>query len=382
MTIDPRVLAGATALLIAGLLLLLYVYRRRTFILLWAAAWTLMAASMFAATRWYESPKATLAAYGSSQFLAILAALTLVLSADAYRAPVRWRRGYSLFLLSLLIWFVLAPLALSRDAAFIPGYVLTGGALSAAGVAHLALLRHVRLLGATVVGSALVVGGAIYLTIPFATVEAQNAATGGATVLNVVLYVVTGLGMQLMAFEDMTYELRRTNKSLKAAQWELRQMVTTDGLTGCRNRRFFDEIIHKELERHKRYRIPLSFMFVDIDKFKTINDTLGHETGDVVLQQVAGFLIGHLREADYVFRWGGDEFLILISCSETAARIKAEALTKAFAASDETATLPPGVGLSVGCAEVSPETDDVMALVKTADERMYENKRSVRRQKW
>jgi diguanylate cyclase (GGDEF)-like protein len=176
----------------------------------------------------------------------------------------------------------------------------------------------------------------------------------------------------------MTYELRVTNKRLEVAQDELREMVTTDSLTGCRNRRYFDEIIHREVQRHRRYRIPLSLLFVDVNSFKAVNDTLGHEAGDRVLQRVAAFLIKKVREADYVFRWGGDEFLILISCTEREALRKGADLQAAFAASDEAAALPRGVGLSVGCAEVPAEADDVHALVKVADERMYVNKRSTK----
>jgi c-di-GMP phosphodiesterase len=201
------------------------------------------------------------------------------------------------------------------------------------------------------------------------------AAGGRATFVNLGIYLFTALGMQLMTFEDMTYELRTTNKRLESAQGELRQMVTTDALTGCRNRRFFDEIIGREIQRRRRYNIPLSLLFVDVDRFKAINDTLGHEAGDRVLQRVAAFLIRNVREADYVFRWGGDEFLILISCREEEAVYKGSELQAAFAASAEADSPPAGLGLSVGCAEVPPDTTDIMAIVKTADERMYLDKR-------
>jgi diguanylate cyclase (GGDEF)-like protein len=116
-------------------------------------------------------------------------------------------------------------------------------------------------------------------------------------------------------------------------------------------------------------------LFIDIDRFKAINDTLGHEAGDRVLQRVAAFLIRHVREADYVFRWGGDEFLILISCTEGEAIKKGAELKLAFAVSSDAAALPRGVNVSVGAAEVVPEANDVMAVVKLADERMYADKK-------
>jgi len=226
------------------------------------------------------------------------------------------------------------------------------------------------LLGATLVGAMLLAFGA--LNFWFATLPAL--AGGGVVLLTLVIFLLAALGMQLMTFEDMTYELRRTNRRLESAQSDLRQLVITDALTGMRNRRFFDEVIDRELQRHRRYKSPLSIVFIDIDRFKKINDTLGHETGDRVLREVASFLLRHIREADYVFRWGGDEFLVLISCGEEEAIRRGVTLQEAFAASPQLASLPPGVALSIGCVEVPPETDDIMPLVQAADERMYVDK--------
>jgi diguanylate cyclase (GGDEF)-like protein len=152
-------------------------------------------------------------------------------------------------------------------------------------------------------------------------------------------------------------------------------MVVTDPLTGTHNRRFFDEVIGRELQRHQRYRMPLSVVFVDIDRFKAINDTLGHETGDRVLREVALFLLRNIREADYIFRWGGDEFVVLISCTEDEALRRARDLQHAFATAPQTAHLPQGVALSVGVVEVPADVDDIMPLIQAADERMYANKR-------
>ena len=119
----------------------------------------------------------------------------------------------------------------------------------------------------------------------------------------------------------------------------------------------------------------MSLLFVDIDRFKQINDALGHDAGDRVLQYVARFLKRNIREADFVFRWGGDEFLVLISCTEDEAIRRARDLQHAFATAPHAAHLPPGVALSVGCVEVPPDIDDMMPLIQAADERMYANKK-------
>ena len=373
--INPRSLAGVAAIVIAALLLLLYVYRRRPFIVWWIGAWMLFAASFLVTRHTFSSVKIEWMVYGGAQFVGILASLVLVVATDAYRHRPRLRRGYGLLLLPIAIWFVLAPAALGPLSAFAPGHVLIAGALAVAGAAHLLLLREARLIGAAVVGTALLVLAGINLWT--AAVVGQPDAPAIATMmfLTTVVFLVTALGMQLMTFEDMTYELRRTNRRLEVAQDELRHLAITDPLTGCRNRRFFDEIITRELKRHSRYQTPLSLLFVDVDRFKAINDTLGHEVGDQVLRHVAAFLVKNIREADYVFRWGGDEFLVLMTCTASQATNRAVQLQASFAASPETATLPAGVALSVGTVAVPPETTDIMPLIQSADEKMYANKK-------
>ncbi len=274
-----------------------------------------------------------------------------------------------------MLWFTLAPLILQAAAVFAPGHLLIAGALLAAGAGHLLLLRQVRMLGAAVTGAGLI---ALAFVNAWVAITLPSPDASGATrslLISAVLYLITAGGMQLMTFEDMTYELRRTNRRLEHAQGRLRRMVITDPLTGCRNRRFFDEIIGRELQRHRRYGIPLSLLFVDIDRFKTINDTFGHDVGDEVLKHVASFLLANIREADYVFRWGGDEFLVLISCPEAEARKRGAALEIAFTGSPDVRAMPAEVRLSIGCAEVRDDAADVMSLVKVADGRMYENKR-------
>jgi diguanylate cyclase (GGDEF)-like protein len=376
--VNPRTLTGAAAFVIASVLLLLYAYRRRLFILWWIAGWLLLGLSMFLAAHPFVTREIQSMAYGGAQFIGILGAFAFVIAADAYRHRPRFRRAYSLALLPVAIWFSLAPVALGTPAVFAPGHVLIAGAFAAAGAAHLLLLRQVRMLGAALIGATFLFLTALNLWIAAAVPGPDAPVLGRAFFVTSVVVLVTALGMQLMAFEDMTSELRRTNRRLEAAQSDLRQLVITDTLTGCRNRRFFHEIIGRELQRHRRYETPLSILFIDIDRFKTINDTLGHETGDQVLRQVAAFLLRNIREADYVFRWGGDEFLVLISCAEDEARRRGQQLQKNFAESPEMSALPAGVGLSIGCVEVPREATDITALVQAADERMYVNKKRLR----
>jgi diguanylate cyclase (GGDEF)-like protein len=376
--INPLHVAGQGALVVTAVLLLLFFYRRRLYILFWTAGWFLVSASMFLAGQPIANERVHLLAYGVSQFVGILSALFFVLSADAYPARPRVRRGYAIVLLAVLLWFALGPLALGSWAVFKPGHVLIAGALAAAAAGHLILLRQVRMLGAAVVGTALLFISGTHVWIVLRVDAPGSPAAANAFVFSLVLYLIAALGMQLMTFEDMTWELRRTNRRLEAAQAKLRRMVITDPLTGCRNRRFFDEIIGREMQRHQRYGMPMSVVFVDVDRFKAINDSLGHDAGDRVLREVAAFLLSNIREADYVFRWGGDEFLILLSCGEDEARRRGTALQIDFARYAAASALPPGVGLSIGSAELTSKTAGVMSVIKLADERMYENKRAFR----
>jgi diguanylate cyclase (GGDEF)-like protein len=378
-SINPRNLVGAGAFVVSGLLLLLFFYRRRLYILFWVNGWVLLGVSMLIAARSYGNQKTEWLAYGVSQFIGIMSAMMFVVSADAYPMKLRITRSYAYAIVPVFMWFALSPLVLDPSAVFVPGHVLTAGGLAAAGVTYLMMVRQVRMLGAAVVGVSLLVIAGSHVWIVLKVGAPNERGASSALFFSLIPYLITALGMQLMTFEEMTLELRRTNRRLETAQGKLRRMVITDPLTGCRNRRFFDEVIGRELHRHDRHGIPLSILFIDIDRFKAVNDVLGHDAGDEVLRRVASFLLSHIREADYVFRWGGDEFLVLISCGEEEAHHRGLALQTAFARSFDMTSLPSPVGLSIGCAEIDPDTDNVMALIRLADERMYHNKRTLQR---
>jgi len=103
----------------------------------------------------------------------------------------------------------------------------------------------------------------------------------------------------------------------KRLEEQLRKLSTTDGLTGLFNRRFLDESITTEFHRAVRTHVPLSVIMIDIDHFKTFNDTHGHEQGDRVLQAVAKAIRGALRKYDLPCRYGGEEFMAILPNSDT-----------------------------------------------------------------
>jgi diguanylate cyclase (GGDEF)-like protein len=97
----------------------------------------------------------------------------------------------------------------------------------------------------------------------------------------------------------------------RAAEGRLKQIASTDELTQAFNRSKFEEIIGKEMDRAARGRQPLSVIIFDIDRFKMVNDNFGHLTGDHVLRTLADIVRGHIRDSDYLVRWGGEEFLVV-----------------------------------------------------------------------
>lgn len=366
--------ASVAALVLAALLLLLYLYRRRPYILEWAIGWGFFAAALFLVSREPAASAVARLLTGVAQFLLICGSLLFVVSADDFRQRPRRRARYLVWLLPLALWFTLAPLALEPWSVLVPGHLVVAAVLASAGVGFALIARRTTLLGAALVGSMFGLASVANAWVSLVFAGVAPGVPFQILTATAVVFLLAALGMHLLVFEDMTYELRRANRRLEAAQADLRQLVITDPLTGCYNRRFFDEIIGHEVQRHRRYGIPLSILFVDVDRFKAVNDALGHEAGDRLLQQVAAFLTRHVREADYVFRWGGDEFLILLTCTEPEAGRKGRELKARFAETPELAALPHGVGLSVGCSEVPDDIEDIARIVRLADERMYRDK--------
>ena len=160
---------------------------------------------------------------------------------------------------------------------------------------------------------------------------------------------------------------------LRRSQALLARLVTQDQLTNVLNARAFADRLSQELDRNRRYPRPLALLYMDLDNFKVINDTHGHQTGDAVLRLVADAMRSSVRQADVVGRLGGDEFAVLMpetdaQLADSAAKRLASSLRNVFRGT-------PNVTASIGvvsCTATEANTDD---LLRRADQAMYDAKR-------
>jgi len=152
-----------------------------------------------------------------------------------------------------------------------------------------------------------------------------------------------------------------------------RELSETDVLTGLPNARSLRTAAVLEIARSRRYGQPLSLAFIDVDDFKRVNDSAGHDAGDQVLKHVAAAIRSKLRETDVVARYGGDEFIVLLpNADEVAARTTAKKLMRAVDEAMCGSEWP--VSVSVGAVTCASSQMTVETMVQSADRLMYEAK--------
>jgi len=156
---------------------------------------------------------------------------------------------------------------------------------------------------------------------------------------------------------------------------QVKSMAIRDALTGLYNYGYFKEALHYEVEKSRRYKTPLSLLFLDIDDFKRVNDTLGHLKGDKIMRQVAAILKKGIRQADLLCRYGGDEFVMLLSQTPPdQAILLAERLRQSIVRSSmNRPEQDPKITVSIGVAGLEPEMS-TESLIKEADEAHYRAK--------
>ncbi len=177
---------------------------------------------------------------------------------------------------------------------------------------------------------------------------------------------------------ERTESLLDTQKELLEDNNELTRMALTDSLTALSNRTHMNQILHKEYSRFERHNQRFGIIMLDIDHFKVINDTRGHDAGDQVLKKLARLFEGAIRSSDFVARWGGEEFMICCTTIEEDDLLPiAETIRQLVANADFGLARP--ITASLGCAAIV-KGETIGELIKRADIALYEAKNNGRNQ--
>lgn len=202
----------------------------------------------------------------------------------------------------------------------------------------------------------------VHITLVAITVQQQP-------VLQCIMRDATELKQRQLEAQRIRKELEQANRELQHSIEQLQLVASTDQLTSAWNRRYFNRIINTERARAARSGQPLSLILVDIDHFKEINDNYGHLVGDEVLVEVANTLQQSLRATDYLVRWGGEEFAILVpELDEAAGVMLAERLREEIALM----AFSNGIRLTIsaGVAQLT-EHDVLTKWVSRVDNALY-----------
>jgi len=182
-------------------------------------------------------------------------------------------------------------------------------------------------------------------------------------------------GMSVQHYPNALILVRQFSRGLRRARLyrAVQELAVTDSLTGTATRRYAAERIDEEVARGRAYNLDLTFMMIDIDDFKAVNDIYGHLVGDLILCEVARRIRQEVREVDMIGRYGGEEFMVLApQTGRDGATILAERMRRSVAgqpvrAYDETIQ----ASISVGVAIFPQDADSAQALIEAADRALY-----------
>jgi len=164
---------------------------------------------------------------------------------------------------------------------------------------------------------------------------------------------------------------------IKEGEKESESMTITDPLTGVYNRRYFDLRIHEEINRCVRYSTIFSISMIDIDHFKQINDTFGHQVGDAVLKEVVMLIKQNIRDTDIVARYGGEEFMVIYPCTPRSGVLTQVERLRTIIEAHKFADLEGQVTVSIGAADSAGKSSPEQ-IIQEADSSLYAAKRNGR----
>ena len=205
------------------------------------------------------------------------------------------------------------------------------------------------------------------------------------TILNHIVNYGMGMGMLsvlgflLMLLRQKNALLEESKQVIEEDKRKLHELAIKDPLTDIYNRRHFEKLLHSEFRRAKRYSFQLSCIMLDIDHFKQINDTYGHQFGDEVLKEVSGLLKNLTRDVDIAARYGGEEFIAILPETDVegaltlAERIRSKLAEKQYVCRGKKLTITASLGVST----MKPDSEDIadeQKLVFQADQALYQAK--------
>jgi diguanylate cyclase (GGDEF)-like protein len=190
-----------------------------------------------------------------------------------------------------------------------------------------------------------------------------------------------------LANKQLAFEVEQKTKELQIAieQLEERNTVLTyqathDNLTALSNRQKLNDELDKEILRENRYRHGLSLLMLDIDNFKNVNDTYGHDVGDVVLIELAKILKASIRETDIAARWGGEEFMILLPETLMSDAVKIAQMIRQKVEKFDFEGVPHNITISIGATHFKVGDNNKDDFIKNADVGLYEAKHNGKNQ--
>jgi diguanylate cyclase (GGDEF)-like protein len=218
-------------------------------------------------------------------------------------------------------------------------------------------------------------------------IDAADRIAGGNLEVRLTAARNDELGHLTLVFNQMADRLRHSHAEIMAANQAMQQqnqvlemLSITDSLTGLYNRSKLDAILSDQLARFKRTQREFTLLMMDIDHFKTLNDTYGHITGDEILAAVARILVQSIRSIDFAARYGGDEFIIILvetsadQALKTAERIRSQVENMRYSFRDSTIS----VTVSIGIVQCQSDDMTATAVFARADSALYEAKRAGR----